>query len=65
MNRDLRMAADLAAGLSHADICQACDDAAKDAVLKDSKTIEMEALRDALAQRQYRRSFKHECRERN
>ena len=31
-------ATELADGLSHADICQACDDAAKDAVLKESKT---------------------------
>jgi SpoVK/Ycf46/Vps4 family AAA+-type ATPase len=58
---DIQAAADLATGLSHADICQACDDAAKDAVLKETKTIEMEALRDALAQRQHRRSFKHDA----
>lgn len=53
----------LSAGLSHADICQACGDAAKDAVLKGTKTVELESVRDALAQRQRRRSFKDDVEE--
>jgi SpoVK/Ycf46/Vps4 family AAA+-type ATPase len=56
-------AAALSAGLSHADICQACGDAAKDAVLKGTKTVELESLQDALAQRQRRRSFKDDVEE--
>jgi SpoVK/Ycf46/Vps4 family AAA+-type ATPase len=62
---DLNAATALAAGLSHADICQSCDDAAKDAVLKESKAVDLEYLREALAQRKSRRSFKDESRERN
>jgi SpoVK/Ycf46/Vps4 family AAA+-type ATPase len=60
----LKTAANLAVGLSHADICQACGDAAKDAVLKERKSIDVEALSDALSQRQHRRSFKQDSRER-
>ena len=62
---ELTTATALAAGLSHADICQSCDDAAKDSVLKESKTVDLECLRDALAQRKKRRSLKDEGRERN
>lgn len=61
---ELNTATALAAGLSHADICQSCDDAAKDAVLKESKTVDLESLSDALAQRKKRRAFKDEGRER-
>jgi SpoVK/Ycf46/Vps4 family AAA+-type ATPase len=56
-DEDLERASNLALGLSHADICQASDDAAKEAVLKESKLIELELLRDAISQRQGRRSF--------
>jgi SpoVK/Ycf46/Vps4 family AAA+-type ATPase len=62
---DLQAATELADGLSHADICQACDDAAKDAVLKESNTVELESLKDAFAQRRTRRSFKDEAEDRN
>jgi SpoVK/Ycf46/Vps4 family AAA+-type ATPase len=55
---DLDRTSALAIGLSHADVCQACDDAAKEAVLKESKLVEFELLRDAISQRQGRRSFK-------
>ncbi|HEV3163657.1 MAG TPA: ATP-binding protein [Isosphaeraceae bacterium] len=55
---DLIPASELAVGLSHADICQASDDAAKEAVLKESRLIEFELLRDAISQRQSRRSFR-------
>ena len=61
---ELHAAIGLAVGLSHADICQACSDAAKDAVLKDSKTVEVDALIEALAQRRNRRSFKKEAEDR-
>lgn len=57
-DEDLEGAAHLAVGLSHADVCQASDDAAKEAVLKESKLVELELLRDAISQRQGRRSFK-------
>lgn len=60
----LNTAAALAAGLSHADICQSCDDAAKHAVLGDSKVVDPDRLVDALAQRKKRRSLKDEARER-
>jgi SpoVK/Ycf46/Vps4 family AAA+-type ATPase len=62
-NAVLGEATALATGLSHADICQACGDAAKDAVLRGTKTVELESLRDALAQRQSRRSFKDDAEE--
>ena len=62
---DLRQAGEWAAGLSHADICQSCDDAAKDAVLKETKAVDLEALREALTQRHRRRTFKDEAGERN
>ena len=44
-----------AEGLSHADICQACDDAAKDAVLADRRAIDEQVLNHALQSRQQRR----------
>lgn len=59
---DLQQASQWAADLSHADICQSCDDAAKDAVLKEKQAVDLESLRDALAQRQNRRAFKDEAR---
>jgi SpoVK/Ycf46/Vps4 family AAA+-type ATPase len=62
---DLLPAIDWAAGLSHADICQSCNDAAKEAVLQESKAIDITTLRDALIRRQNRRSFKNEAGERN
>jgi SpoVK/Ycf46/Vps4 family AAA+-type ATPase len=61
----LSTATALAAGLSHADVCQSCDDAAKDAVLRDSKAVDLDRLIDALARRKKRRSLKQEGRERN
>lgn len=57
---DLDTAAEFASGLSHADICQSCDDAAKESVLKETKTVELDSLREAIARRQDRRSFKDE-----
>ena len=54
----LEGAAEIALGLSHADICQASNDAAKEAVLKESKLIEFELLKEAISHRQSRRSFK-------
>jgi SpoVK/Ycf46/Vps4 family AAA+-type ATPase len=44
-----------AKGLSHAEICQACDDAAKDAVLADRQAIDEQVLSRALRGRQQRR----------
>jgi SpoVK/Ycf46/Vps4 family AAA+-type ATPase len=41
-------------GLSHAEICQACDDAAKDAVLADRSTIDEQMLYRALQVKQQR-----------
>lgn len=61
---DVRQASEWAVGLSYADICQACDTAAKEAVLKDSKLIELEALKQAITQRQERRAFKTESEKR-
>jgi AAA+ superfamily predicted ATPase len=61
---DLNTAMALAAGLSHADICQSCDAAAKDAILRDSKTVDLECLRNTLGQRRKRRAFKDEGRDR-
>jgi SpoVK/Ycf46/Vps4 family AAA+-type ATPase len=58
-DNDLPEAIAITRGLSHADICQSCDDAAKEAVLKETRKVELELLRDAVAQRQSRRSFKH------
>jgi len=57
-NDVVRSVSDFAIGLSHADICQASDDAAKEAVLEDRKHIELVVLRDAILQRQGRRSLK-------
>ncbi len=57
---DLQAAWEWAAGLSHADICQSCDDAAKDAVLKENDAVDLEALKEALTQRRHRRSYKNE-----
>jgi len=61
---DLEQSAELALGLSHADICQASDDAAKEAILKDSNQVELELLLEAIAQRQNRRSYKVSSEER-
>jgi SpoVK/Ycf46/Vps4 family AAA+-type ATPase len=63
-DEDLQQASDLALGLSHADICQASDDAAKEAILKESKHVELELLQEAIAQRQNRRLYKTESEER-
>ena len=43
-----------AKGLSHAEICQACDDAAKDAVLADRPVIDESMLHQALLAKQRR-----------
>lgn len=59
-NDDLHQASKLAIGLSHADICQASDDAAKETILKESKFVELDLLRDAITQRQCRRFYKTE-----
>jgi SpoVK/Ycf46/Vps4 family AAA+-type ATPase len=61
---DMLRSTELALGLSHADICQASDDAAKEAILKDSKQVELELLLEALAQRQNRRLYKVEAEDR-
>lgn len=47
-----------ARGLSHADICKACDDAAKDSILEGHKSISTEVLELALAQRRSQRKTK-------
>jgi SpoVK/Ycf46/Vps4 family AAA+-type ATPase len=52
---DVQRASEPAVGLSHADICQASDDAAKEAILKETKQVELELLLEAVAQRQNRR----------
>jgi len=57
---DLQRSSELALGLSHADVCQASDDAAKEAILKESKQVELELLLEALHQRQNRRLYKDE-----
>ncbi|MAT16925.1 MAG: ATPase [Planctomyces sp.] len=44
--------------LSHADICQACDNAAKDAVLSDRDTIDESVLQRSLLNRKRHRSRK-------
>jgi SpoVK/Ycf46/Vps4 family AAA+-type ATPase len=54
----VRQASEWSLGLSYADICQSCDAAAKEAVLKDSHVIDLAALEDAISQRQSRRAFK-------
>ena len=54
----LQRASELAVGLSHADIGQASDDAAKEAILKESRQVELELLLEAIALRQSRRSAK-------
>lgn len=56
--------ADLATGLSHADVCQCSDDAAKEAVLKGTKHIEFDLFKDAVLQRQNRRTLKNRDRNR-
>jgi SpoVK/Ycf46/Vps4 family AAA+-type ATPase len=45
----------LAVGLSHAEICRACDEAAKLAVLSDRRTIEVADLQRAIQLRQDRK----------
>jgi SpoVK/Ycf46/Vps4 family AAA+-type ATPase len=51
---DVPSIADDAIGLSHADICRACDEAAKDAVLADKKEVESDVLIAALKARRNR-----------
>lgn len=46
--RDSNQLAKLAAGLSHAELCRACDQAAKLAVLADRRTIETDELKQAI-----------------
>ncbi|APW64309.1 AAA family ATPase [Paludisphaera borealis] len=60
----VQQASEWALGLSYADICQACDAAAKESVLKDSNLVELAALKEAISQRQNRRAFKNEAEER-
>lgn len=55
---DLQVAGEWAAGLSHADICQSCDDTAKDSVLREKQAVDSVALKDALARPKNRRVFK-------
>jgi AAA+ superfamily predicted ATPase len=43
-----------AEGLSHADLCRACDEAAKDAVLEDKTSVETDVLLAALKARRAR-----------
>ena len=62
---DLQTASGWAVGLSHADICQSCDGAAKDAVLNEHKTVDLQSLEDALTRRQNRRSFKGKAGQQN
>ncbi len=45
---DLNQLATIAEGLSHAELCRACDQAAKQAVLADRRTIETGELRQAI-----------------
>jgi len=47
--------ASLAVGLSHAEICRACDEAAKLAVLSDRRKIEVQELQRAIKVRQTRK----------
>lgn len=51
---DIRAIASEAIGLSHADVCRACDEAAKDAVLQDKKRVELDTLIVALRNRRSR-----------
>lgn len=51
---DVARVASGALGLSHADVCRACDEAAKDAVLQDKTAVEFEVLIAALKARQVR-----------
>ncbi|WP_422929736.1 AAA family ATPase [Singulisphaera sp. PoT] len=60
--RDLQRASEAAAGLSYADICQSCDDAAKGAILDEIQTIEFDALEEAICRRKSRLAFKAEGR---
>ena len=45
---DWRQATAAAAGLSHAEVCRACDDAAKDTVLENRKSISTDSLVQAI-----------------
>ena len=46
--RDVSQLAKVAEGLSHAELCRACDQAAKLAVLADRRTIETGELKQAI-----------------
>lgn len=52
---DLSLMAGLAQGLSHAEICRACDEAAKAAVLDDRRQIALADVQQAIRMRQERR----------
>ena len=54
-SRDIKGVVGHAAGLSHADVCRACDDAAKLAVLKDRRKIDAKELLNAIQVRGARR----------
>ena len=51
---DVASIANEAVGLSHADICRSCDEAAKDAVLEDKKNVEHRVFVTALKARRHR-----------
>lgn len=52
---ELKLMAELAQGLSHAEICRACDEAAKAAVLNDRRVIALADVQQAIRMRQDRR----------
>jgi AAA+ superfamily predicted ATPase len=52
---DLSLMAGSAHGLSHAEICRACDEAAKAAVLDDRRQIALADVQQAIRMRQERR----------
>ncbi|MEX0820076.1 MAG: ATPase, partial [Pirellulaceae bacterium] len=49
-------AASFAQGMSHAEVCRACDEAAKIAVLNDRRKIDLDALKRAIEGRRASRS---------
>lgn len=51
---DIQAIASEAIGLSHAEVCRACDEAAKEAVLQDKTSVDNDALRHALKGRRSR-----------
>jgi SpoVK/Ycf46/Vps4 family AAA+-type ATPase len=57
-NIDLAKITDAAVGLSHAEVTHACDDAIKDAILRDKKTVTTAQLKQSLSHRlrAYRKS---------